>query len=105
MNLFTGEAASPEFLAKNPMGSVLMRETDSGECLPESNAILTFLAEGTPELPREAMACRSSGEGYLISTYHIRSRLRRDYRRKHGALQYSLGSPSMSGLTHPIADS
>ena len=33
------------------MGSVLVLETDSGEYLPESNAILTFLAEGTSYLP------------------------------------------------------
>jgi glutathione S-transferase len=55
VSIFKGEGASPEFLAKNPMGSVPLLETDSGEYLPESNAILTFLAEGTPYLPREGM--------------------------------------------------
>ena len=43
--IFNGEGALPEFLAKNPMGTVPLLETDSGEYLPESNAILTFLAE------------------------------------------------------------
>jgi Glutathione S-transferase, N-terminal domain len=38
VSIFKGEGASPEFLAKNPMGSVPMLETDSGEYLPESNA-------------------------------------------------------------------
>ena len=37
------------------MGTVPLLETDSGEYLPESNAILTFLAEGTLYLPREGM--------------------------------------------------
>jgi glutathione S-transferase len=55
VSIFNGEAASPEFLAKNPMGGVPMLETDSGECLAESNAILTFLAEGTPYMPPQGM--------------------------------------------------
>jgi len=55
VSIFKGEGASPEFLAKNPMGTVPLLETDSGEYLAESNAILTFLAEGTPYMPREGM--------------------------------------------------
>ena len=55
VGIFKGEGASPKFLAKNPMGTVPLLETDSGECLPESNAILTFLAEGTPYLPGDGM--------------------------------------------------
>jgi glutathione S-transferase len=55
VSIFKGDAASPEFLAKNPMGTVPVLETDSGECLAESNAILTFLAEGTPYMPGEGM--------------------------------------------------
>ena len=55
VSIFNGEGASPEFLAKNPMGTVPLLETDSGEYLPESNAILTFLAEGTPYLPSDSM--------------------------------------------------
>jgi glutathione S-transferase len=35
VSIFNGEGASPEFLAKNPMGSVPMLETDSGEYLHE----------------------------------------------------------------------
>jgi glutathione S-transferase len=56
VSIFKGEGASPEFLAKNPMGTVPLLETDSGECLPESNAILAFLAEDTPYLPGRGMA-------------------------------------------------
>jgi glutathione S-transferase len=55
VSIFKGEGASPEFLAKNPMGTVPLLETDSGEYLPESNAILTFLAEGTPYLPGDGV--------------------------------------------------
>jgi glutathione S-transferase len=55
VSIFNGEAASPEFLARNPMGGVPTLETESGECLAESNAILTFLAEGTRYLPPSGM--------------------------------------------------
>ena len=55
VSLFKGEAATPEFLAKNPMGGVPVLETDAGECLAESNAILAFLAEGTRYLPRDGI--------------------------------------------------
>jgi glutathione S-transferase len=53
--IFRGEGALPEFRAKNPMGGVPVLETNSGAYLPESNAILTFLAEGTPYLPVDGM--------------------------------------------------
>jgi glutathione S-transferase len=56
VSIFEGEGASPEFLAKNPMGTVPLLETDAGEYLPESNAILAFLAEGTSYLPRDGLA-------------------------------------------------
>jgi glutathione S-transferase len=37
------------------MGTVPLLETDGGEFLPESNAILTFLAEGTSYLPPDGI--------------------------------------------------
>ena len=55
VSIFNGEAASPAFLAKNPMGAVPVLKTDSGECLAESNAILAFLAEGTRYLPSDGI--------------------------------------------------
>ena len=47
-----GATRTPEFLrAKNPNGRIPVLELDDGRCLPESNAILWYLAEGTPFLP------------------------------------------------------
>ncbi|MEO7431354.1 MAG: glutathione S-transferase family protein [Dokdonella sp.] len=43
-----GATRTPEYLAKNPNGRVPMLETDDGRILVESNAILCWLAEGTP---------------------------------------------------------
>ena len=53
MDLFNGATRTPEFLAKNPNGKVPLLELEDGRCLPESNAILCYLAEGTPYLPED----------------------------------------------------
>jgi glutathione S-transferase len=48
------ETRTPEFLREiNPNGRVPVLETGNGEFLPESNAILFYLADGTPYLPDE----------------------------------------------------
>ncbi|HYG06072.1 MAG TPA: glutathione S-transferase family protein [Stenotrophomonas sp.] len=49
-----GQTRTPEYLAKNPNGKVPMVERDDGRVLVESNAILYWLAEGTPYLPGDA---------------------------------------------------
>lgn len=47
-----GETHSPEYLKNvNPDGKVPVLELDSGTMVPESGAILFYLAEGTPYLP------------------------------------------------------
>jgi len=47
-----GATRTPEFLrAKNPNGRVPVLELDDGRCLPESNAIICYLAEGTRFFP------------------------------------------------------
>jgi glutathione S-transferase len=49
-----GQTRTPEFLEKvNSNGRVPVLETEDGEFLPESNAILFYLADGTPYLPDE----------------------------------------------------
>jgi glutathione S-transferase len=46
------ETRTARFLDEiNPNGRIPVLETDGGEFLPESNAILFYLAEGTPLLP------------------------------------------------------
>ena len=46
-----GETRTPEFLAKNANGRVPLLELEDGRRLPESNAILCYLAEGSRYLP------------------------------------------------------
>ena len=55
VDLFAGETLSAEYLARNPAGRTPVLELADGECLPESNAILLYLAEGTPYLPGDRL--------------------------------------------------
>src|SRR4051812_43243624 len=50
------ETRRPEFLARNPNGRIPLLELDDGTHLPESNAILCLLADGTPYLPADPLA-------------------------------------------------
>ena len=52
----TGETRTPEFLAKNPNGRVPMLELEEGRCLPESGAILFYLADGSRLVPQDKFA-------------------------------------------------
>ena len=51
MDIVRGETRTPEFQAKNPNGRIPTLELEDGTHLAESNAILFYLAEGTPFLP------------------------------------------------------
>ena len=51
-----GETRTRDFLARNPNGQVPTLELADGGFLPESGAILHYLAEGTPLLPADKLA-------------------------------------------------
>jgi glutathione S-transferase len=51
VDLFRGETRTAEHFARNPDGRIPVLETDEGELIPESAAILLHLAEGSPLLP------------------------------------------------------
>ena len=48
-----GETQTPSFLAMNPNGKVPVLAVDPNTFLPESNAILWYLGEGTPLVPAD----------------------------------------------------
>ena len=50
-NILEGESRTAEFLARNPNGRVPLLVLPDGRLLAESNAILCYLAEGSPLLP------------------------------------------------------
>jgi glutathione S-transferase len=51
-----GETRTAAFLARNPNGQVPTLELEDGGFLPESGAILHYLAEGTPLLPGDRLS-------------------------------------------------
>jgi glutathione S-transferase len=55
VNAIQGETRKDAFLAKNPNGRIPLLELEDGTFLPESNAILFYLAEGTSYLPDDRL--------------------------------------------------
>jgi len=53
IDILRGESRTPEFLAKNPNGQVPLLEVAPGRFIAESNAILWYLAGGSPLAPED----------------------------------------------------
>jgi glutathione S-transferase len=53
VDILKGESHTPEFLAMNPSGQVPLLEVAPGRYLAESNAILWYVAGGTPLAPED----------------------------------------------------
>ena len=51
IDILRGESRTPEFLAKNPSGQVPLLEVGEDRYIAESNAILWYVAGGTPLVP------------------------------------------------------
>jgi glutathione S-transferase len=56
IDVISGFTRTPEFLAKNANGRVPTLELEDGRFLPESNAIIWYLAEGSPLIPSDRFA-------------------------------------------------
>lgn len=56
IDILNGASRTPEFLGINPDGQVPTLEIRSGQYLPESNAILCYLADDTPFWPSDRFA-------------------------------------------------
>jgi glutathione S-transferase len=55
LDLDAGASRTPEFLKRNPNGRIPTLELDDGTNLAESNAILWYLAEGSPFVPSDRL--------------------------------------------------
>ncbi len=55
LDILQGETRTPAFLAKNPNGRIPALELADGTVLAESNAIMCYLADGTPLLPQDRL--------------------------------------------------
>jgi glutathione S-transferase len=53
VDIFDGETLTDEFARINPARTTPVLETDEGGFIPESDAILVYLAKGTPFLPED----------------------------------------------------
>ena len=53
VDIFAGDAQTAAYLALNPAGRTPLLVTEEGAAIPESGAILLYLAEGTPLLPED----------------------------------------------------
>lgn len=123
-----GGTRTPAFLAMNPNGKVPLLEVEPGRYLPESNAILCFLADGTRLWPADRWSRAQalqwmffeqySHEPYVAVARFIarwlpadhprRAELPRLVERGHQALavmeRHLAAQPFMAGGDHSIAD-
>jgi glutathione S-transferase len=53
LDIIKGETRTPDFLRKFPNGRIPAVELDDGKVLFESNAIISYFAEGTPFMPAD----------------------------------------------------
>lgn len=56
VSFLDGGTARPAFRAMAPLGKVPVLQLDDGRALPESNAILTYLGDGTAFVPQDRFA-------------------------------------------------
>lgn len=56
VDVVKGETRTPDFLAINPAGQVPVARWPDGRVLPQSNAIMLYLAEGSRLIPSDAFA-------------------------------------------------
>ncbi len=56
VDILRGQSRTPEFLVLNANGKIPLLQLADGRCLAESNAILCYLADGTPLWPAERYA-------------------------------------------------
>jgi glutathione S-transferase len=55
LDIMRGETPTPQFTRKNANGRIPTIELQDGTCIAESDAILWYLAEGTPYIPDDRL--------------------------------------------------
>lgn len=66
-----GQSRTPEFLAKNPNGRIPLLEVHGRGYLPESHAIIFFLAEQSDLVPHDAFERARMWHWMCFEQYHI----------------------------------
>lgn len=71
VSIFEGESHTEAFLKLNPAGAVPVLELEDGRAIAESNAILIYLAEGTPFLPADRYVNAKIMQWLFFEQYHV----------------------------------
>ncbi len=71
VDIINGESRTPEFLAKNPNGRIPVLEVPGKGFLPESHAIVSFLAEGSDLIPTDAFERARMWQWMCFEQYHV----------------------------------
>ncbi|MBZ9707638.1 glutathione S-transferase family protein [Mesorhizobium sp. ESP7-2] len=71
VSIFEGESHTNAFLALNPAGAVPVLQLEDGSAIAESNAILTYLAEGTPFLPSDRYRRVKAMQWLFFEQYNV----------------------------------
>lgn len=66
IQVLEGETRTTEFTAKNPQGKIPVLETEPGQFLWESNAILAYLAYETEFMPRDRWSQAKIAQWFLF---------------------------------------
>jgi glutathione S-transferase len=66
-----GASRTPEFLAKNPNGRIPLLEVPGKGYLPESHAIIAFLADGSDLIPEDAFDRGRMWHWMCFEQYHL----------------------------------
>ena len=71
VDIRAGASRTPEFLAKNPNGRIPVLEVPGKGFLPESHAIISFLAEGSAFIPTDAFERARMWHWLCFEQYHL----------------------------------
>jgi glutathione S-transferase len=71
VDIMSGGSRTPEFLAMNPNGRIPLLEVPGRGYLPESHAIIAFLADGSPLIPTDAFERARMWHWLCFEQYHV----------------------------------
>lgn len=71
IDIMKGGSRTPEFLAMNPNGRIPLLEVPGRGYLPESHAIVSFLAEGSHLIPTDAFERARMWHWMCFEQYHV----------------------------------
>lgn len=71
VDITKGQSRTPEFLARNANGRIPVLEVPGKGFLPESHAIVSFLAEGSDLIPTDAFDRARMWQWMCFEQYHV----------------------------------